>query len=48
VWEYAIREGIAVLTKDKDFALRRLCEPQDPTIIWLSVGNCSRAWLYDG
>ena len=45
VWEYAVRERIAVLTKDEDFAARRLREPQGPTIIWLRVGNCSRAAL---
>jgi predicted nuclease of predicted toxin-antitoxin system len=42
VWEYAVREGIAVLTKDADFVARRLREPHGPTIIWLRVGNCSR------
>jgi predicted nuclease of predicted toxin-antitoxin system len=45
VWEYAVREGTAVLTKDEDFAARRLREPHGPTIIWLRVGNCSRAAL---
>jgi predicted nuclease of predicted toxin-antitoxin system len=45
VWGYAAREGIAILTKDEDFAARRLREPHGPTIIWLRVGNCSRAAL---
>jgi predicted nuclease of predicted toxin-antitoxin system len=45
VWEYAVREGIAVLTKDEDFAARRLREPHGPTIIWLRVGNYSHAAL---
>ena len=45
VWEYAVRERIAVLTKDEDIAARRLREPLGPTIIWLRVGNCSRAAL---
>lgn len=45
VWGYAVREGTAVLTKDEDFAARRLREPDGPTIIWLRVGNCSRAAL---
>ena len=43
--EYAVREGIAVRTKDEDFAVRRLREPHDPIIIWLRVGNSSRAAL---
>ena len=45
VWGYAAREGTAILTKDEDFAARRLREPHGPTIIWLRVGNCSRAAL---
>ena len=45
VWGYAVREGTAILTKDEDFAVRRLREPHGPTIIWLRVGNCSRAAL---
>ena len=45
VWVYAVRKGVAVLTKDEDFAARRLREPDGPTIIWLRVGNCSRAAL---
>ena len=45
MWEYAAREGITTLTKDEDFAARRQREPHGPTIIWLRVGNCSRAAL---
>jgi predicted nuclease of predicted toxin-antitoxin system len=45
VWGYAVGEGTAILTKDEDFAARRLREPHGPTIIWLRVGNCSRAAL---
>jgi predicted nuclease of predicted toxin-antitoxin system len=45
VWEYAAREGAAILTKDEDFAARRLRAVHGPTIIWLRVGNCSRAAL---
>jgi predicted nuclease of predicted toxin-antitoxin system len=45
VWRYAAQEGSAILTKDEDFAARRLREPHGPTIIWLRVGNCSRTAL---
>jgi len=45
IWEYAVREGTTVLTKDEDFAARRLREPHGPTVIWLRLGNCSRAAL---
>ena len=45
LWEYAVQEQAVILTKDEDFASRRLREPDGPTIIWLRVGNCSRAAL---
>jgi len=47
VWEYAVREEIIILTKDEDFAARRLRTRDGPTIIWLCVGNSSRAALAD-
>lgn len=47
--DYAVREHMVVMTKDEDFALRRVRESEGPTIIWLRIGNCSRAaparWL---
>jgi predicted nuclease of predicted toxin-antitoxin system len=45
VWDRAVQLDAAILTKDEDFAARRLRETQGPTIIWLRVGNCSRAAL---
>ena len=42
LWDYALREGIAIFTKDEDFALRRVRDREGPTIVWLRVGNCSR------
>ena len=45
VWGYAVQQETAILTKDEDFAVRRLREPIGPTIIWVRVGNCSRAAL---
>lgn len=45
VWDYAVRESAAILTKDEDFAGRRSRVALGPTIIWLRVGNCSRAAL---
>jgi len=45
VWEPAALEGAVLLTKDEDFAARRLRESDGPVIVWLRVGNCSRAAL---
>lgn len=36
---------LAVLTKDEDFATRRLLEADGPQIVWLRVGNCSNREL---
>jgi predicted nuclease of predicted toxin-antitoxin system len=35
LWRYAIRERTAILTKDESFAVRRLREPNRPTIVCL-------------
>lgn len=45
VWDFVARQNAAILTKDEDFAARRLRETQGPVIIWLRVGNCSRTAL---
>jgi predicted nuclease of predicted toxin-antitoxin system len=45
LWGYAVREQMVILTKDEDFAARRLREPHGPIVVWLRVGNCSRAAL---
>lgn len=45
LWEFALLQGAAILTKDEDFAARRLRENEGPPVIWLRVGNCSRAAL---
>jgi predicted nuclease of predicted toxin-antitoxin system len=45
VWDCAVHEGAAIVTKDEDFAARRLRERDGPVIVWLRVGNCSRAAL---
>lgn len=45
IWNCAVLESAAILTKDEDFAARRLRERDGPVVIWLRVGNCSRAAL---
>jgi len=45
VWRHAAQTGAAILTKDEDFASRRLRERRGPVVIWLRIGNCSRAVL---
>jgi len=49
IWSYALKNGLAILTKDEDFALRSAQDPNGPVIVWLRLGNSSnaalRAWL---
>jgi predicted nuclease of predicted toxin-antitoxin system len=41
IWEYAAESGAAVVTKDEDFALRRVLTDtsRGPQIIWVRRGN---------
>lgn len=39
IWDYAIREGFVVVTKDEDFPARALNQSTAPQILWLRIGN---------
>lgn len=43
VWRYALREGLAIVTKDSDFQERSQIAPMAPKVIWVRRGNCSTA-----
>lgn len=45
IWDQALRIGAAVITKDEDFAARCLRDEPSPAVVWLRVGNSSRAAL---
>ncbi len=49
IWQYALQNRAAILTKDEDFAERSLCSPNPPVVIWLRIGNATnaslRSWL---
>lgn len=42
IWSHALTTGAVIVSKDEDFAIRRLVEGQGPCIIWVRVGNTSR------
>jgi predicted nuclease of predicted toxin-antitoxin system len=44
IWKHAASVGAAIITKDEDFAVRRLLQP-GPAIVWLRVGNTRRRTL---
>ena len=43
VWEYAKAHGLAIVSKDSDFAERSVLESRPPKVIWIRLGNCSTA-----
>ena len=45
IWNYAARESMLILTKDEDFAQRRMRTRDGPTVVWLRIGNSSREAL---
>jgi predicted nuclease of predicted toxin-antitoxin system len=45
IWQYAIQEQAAIITKDEDFAERCLYSRNRPVIVWLRVGNTSNQAL---
>lgn len=39
VWQYAIAQGYAIVSKDNDFRQRAFVTGPPPKVIWLAVGN---------
>jgi len=45
IWDYALEKGLAIVTKDEDFAHRLSQGGTAPVIVWLRTGNASRKAL---
>ncbi len=41
VWEYARKNGFAIVTKDSDFSELSVLRGSPPKVIWLRIGNCT-------
>ncbi len=41
VWEYARRNGFAIVTKDADYNNFSVMRGTPPKVIWLLIGNCT-------
>lgn len=41
VWQYAVENGFAIVSKDSDFAYRSFLRGSPPKVIWLRIGNCT-------
>ncbi|MDR2214649.1 MAG: DUF5615 family PIN-like protein [Nevskiaceae bacterium] len=49
IFNFAVTGGWVLITKDEDFVLRSVGNPEAPAIVWLRLGNCTNqvlfAWL---
>ena len=45
VWQYALQNNTAILTKDEDFAERCLRSQNPPVVVWLRIGNATNPVL---
>lgn len=42
IWNQAIEMGAVIVTKDEDFAVRKVLEKVGPSIVWVRFGNTTR------
>jgi predicted nuclease of predicted toxin-antitoxin system len=45
IWAYARDNGFTIVSKDADFYQRSVLYGYPPKIVWLRIGNCTRADL---
>jgi len=45
VWEYALATSAVIVTKDEDFAIRRVLASEGPCVLWIRRGNSRRREL---
>lgn len=41
VWDYAVKNGFSIVSKDSDFRQRSFVFGHPPKVIWIRRGNCS-------
>jgi predicted nuclease of predicted toxin-antitoxin system len=42
IWDYALREATAIITKDEDFAQRKVLTDDGPVVVWIRLPNTRR------
>ncbi len=47
IWQYALENHAAILTKDEDFAERSLRSKNPPVVVWLRIGNATNPTLIE-
>ena len=45
IWDFALRSGAAIITKDEDFAQRRVLSGTGPAVVWVRLPNTRRREL---
>ena len=45
IWQYALENNSAILTKDEDFAERCMARSHAPVVVWLRIGNATNPEL---
>lgn len=45
IWDYTLANGMALISKDEDFAIRASVSKVSPAIVWVRIGNCTNAKL---
>jgi predicted nuclease of predicted toxin-antitoxin system len=43
IWDYAARNGLAIVSKDSDFQQRSLLRGHPPKVVQIRLGNCPTA-----
>jgi predicted nuclease of predicted toxin-antitoxin system len=46
IWQYAVRTGATLVTKDEDFAALASQASTGPQVVWIRVGNISNDALW--
>jgi predicted nuclease of predicted toxin-antitoxin system len=46
IWNFDVKGGWTVVTKDEDFVARCLLEAAAPAVVWLRIGNCTNRSLF--
>lgn len=47
IWQLAISHPYVLITKDEDFAQRKILAHSSPSIIWIRIGNTRKQALLD-
>jgi predicted nuclease of predicted toxin-antitoxin system len=46
IWDYALASSAAIVTKDEDFAQRKVLAVTGPVVVWIRLPNTRRRDLF--